>query len=213
MRKRRRLRQEVVLIFCTLVVIICGVILVGPTVWSGGNDQIIDAEVRQKMVDTSNINDLLTSKDINIGESTKIRSLLRDKLPAGLFLSTFDITLDKLTVKYALTERSEATTEEYAAFWAADNCQQIIMYNTGAMFVLVRNLEIIEINVEGYEYPTCIVTREAANSLFGRTLADVSGAVDWQKTLISGGVYDEEKRAAFFAEREPLPTDELLQAN
>lgn len=211
MRKRRRLRQEVVLIFCTLVVIICGVILVAPTMRGNDNTAIIDAEVRQKMVDSTNISDLLANKNINIGESTKIRSLLRDKLPAGLFLSTFDITLDKLTVKYALTERSAATPDAYAEFWAADNAEQVIMYNTAAMFVLVRNLEVIEINVEGYNYPTCIITRDAAGDVFGKPLADVTTADDWQQTLITGGVYDDAVCAAFFAERELSPTDDFLK--
>lgn len=212
MAKRRRLRQEVVLVICTLVVIICGVILVAPTLVDTSNDEIINTEVRQKMVDSTNIGDLLTHKNINIGESTKIRSLLRDKLPAGLFLSTFDITLDKLTVKYALTERSAATTDTYTAFWQTDNCRQIIMYNTAAMFVLVRNLETIEINVEGYEYPTCIITRATADTLFAKPLADISTAADWQQTLITNGVYDDTTTAAFFADREPVPTDDFLAA-
>lgn len=211
--RRRRLRQEVVLIFCTLLVIICGVILVAPTMFNNGQNDIIEAEVRQKMVDTTNISDLLGNKNINIGESTKIRSLLRDKLPAGLFLSTFDITLDKLTVKYALTERSAATPEEYAAFWQTDNCQQIIMYNTAAMFVLVRNLEVIEINVEGYDYPTCIFTRDEIDSLFGKRLADIATADEWLQTLITDGVYSNDIREAFFAERTPTPTDDFVAIN
>lgn len=212
-KRRRRLRQEVVLVLCTLVVIICGVILVAPTMLNNTQNDIVEAEVRQKMVGTSNISDLLANKNINIGESTKIRSLLRDKLPAGLFLSTFDITLDKLTVKYALTERSAATAEDYAAFWSTDNCQQIIMYNTAAMFVLVRNLEIIEINVAGYNYPTCIITREAIDDLFGKRLADIATADEWQNTLITDGVYSDENRRAFFAERMPTPTDDFTAIN
>lgn len=207
--RRRRLRQEVVLVLCTLAVIVCGVILVAPTMLGNSQNDIIEAEVRQKMVDTTNISDLLTNKNINIGESTKIRSLLRNKLPAGLFLSTFDITLDKLTIKYALTERSAATPEDYASFWAEDNCRQIIMYNASAMFVLVRNLEVIEINVEGYDYPTCLITRDTADSLFGKRLADIATAEEWQQTLITDGVYDEEACNAFFAERTPTPTDEF----
>lgn len=121
-KKRRKLRQEVVLAFCTLLVIVCGVILVAPTYINDPQDNMQNNEIRQKMVNEDNIGELLDQKNINIGESTKIRSLLRDKLPAGLFLSTFDITLDKLTVKYALTERSEKTPEDYAAFWTEDNC-------------------------------------------------------------------------------------------
>ncbi len=212
-KKRRRLRQEAVLMMCTLAVIVCGVILVAPTLTDDRQNKLLDQEVRQKMVDATNISELLTSKDINIGESTKIRSLLRDKLPAGLFLSTFDITLDKLTVKYALTERSESTPEAYAAFWTEDNCQQIIMYNTAAMFVLVRNLEVIEINVEGYDYPTALVTRGAANKIFATDLAAITQADVWQQTLITDGVYNDDNRAAFFAERPLAPNDELTELN
>lgn len=198
-RKRRKLRQEVVLAFCTLLVIVCGVILVAPAYIHGPQEDIQDNEIRQKMVSEENIDDLLSQKYINIGESTKIRSLLRDKLPAGLFLSGYDITLDKLTVRYALTERSANTAEDYAAFWTEDNCQQIVMYNTAALFVLVRNLEIIEIDVEGYAYPSCIVARSEADGLFGGALADIADAGAWQSTLIENGVYDDEARAAFFA--------------
>lgn len=198
-KRRRRLRQEVVLIFCTLIVIICGVILVGPTIGKNPQDIIQDEEIRQKMVDETNISELLTNKDINIGESTKIRSLLRDKLPAGLFFNTYDITLNKLTVNYANTERSGNTDEDYAAFWTEDNCQQIVMYNTAALFVLIRNLDIIEINIDGYKLPTCIITREEAGNIFGTALGDIATAEDWQQTLISGGVYDEQRREAFFA--------------
>lgn len=197
-KKRRKLRQEVVLVFCTLLVIICGVILVAPTYMNDPQGDMQDNEIRQKMVSEENIDELLGQKNINIGESTKIRSLLRDKLPAGLFLSTFDITLDKLTVKYALTERSEKTAEDYAAFWTEDNCQQIVMYNTAALFVLVRNLEIIEIDVEGYAYPSCIITRAEADALFGQTLADIADAASWQSVLIDNGVYNDDSRAAFF---------------
>lgn len=205
-KKRRRLRQEVVLIFCTLLVIVCGVILVGPTIWSDPQDDIQDVEIHQKMVDEANISELLTNKNTNIGESVKIGTLLRDKLPAGLFLSTYDITLDKLTVKYALTERSEATEESYAAFWTADNCQQIVMYNSAALFVLIRNLDIIEIDVEGYDFPTCIITREEAGNIFDMVLSDIDTAESWQQNLITGGVYDDARRAAFFAAH-PLTSD------
>ncbi len=198
-KKRRRLRQEVVLIFCTLLVIVFGVILVAPTYLRDPQEDMQHEQLHQKMVSEENIGDLLAQKDINIGESTKIRALLRDTLPAGLFLSTFDITLDKLTVKYALTERSGSTEDTYAAFWTEDNCQQIVMYNTGALFTLVRNLEIIEIDVDGYAYPSCIITREEADDLFGQTLADIADATAWQSVLIDNGVYDEESRAAFFA--------------
>ena len=198
-KKRRKLRQEVVLAFCTLLVIVCGVILVAPTYINDPQDNMQNNEIRQKMVNEDNIGELLDQKNINIGESTKIRSLLRDKLPAGLFLSTFDITLDKLTVKYALTERSEKTPEDYAAFWTEDNCQQIVMYNTAALFVLVRNLEIIEIDVEGYAYPSCIITRAEADALFEEALADIADAESWQSVLIDNGVYDDESREAFFA--------------
>ena len=196
-KKRRRLRQEVVLILCTLVVIICGFILVSPTVWDV-NHNIQTTEIHQKMVSEENITDLLSNKNINIGETTKIRPLLREKLPAGLFLSTYDLTLNKLTVRYSITERSEATAEEYNRFWSDDNCQQIVMYNTGALFVLIRNLDIIEINVDNYDFPTCIITREEADSIFGTSLSGIYTAEDWQHYLIKGGVYNDTCRKAFF---------------
>ena len=207
MAKKRKLRQEGLLLICTLLVIICGVILVVPPLFQPQQSEFQDSELYTKMVSEENIDDLLTQKGINIGESTKIRSLLRDKLPAGLFLSTFDITLDKLTVKYALTERSACTEEEYAEFWTEENCRQIVMYNSAALFVLVRNLEIIEINVEGYQYPSCFITRDESTQLFGnRALEDIITTEEWQQLLITDGVYNQDRREEFFTAH-PLTPD------
>lgn len=199
-RRRRKLRQEVVLAFCTGLVFIFGAILVGPTLFVDPQQQIEDQNIYQKMVNSDNISELLAQKDINLGESAKIRSLLRDSLPAGLFLSTFDITLNKLTVTYGLTERSGASQESYDEFWTLDNTQQIVMYNTAALFVLVRNLEIVEINVEGYNFPSCIVTADQAAGVFNlEAMNQISTAEEWQRELITYGVYNEGTRAAFFA--------------
>lgn len=210
-RKRRKLRQEVVLVFCTGLVFVFGAILVGPTLFVDPQQQIEDQNIYQKMVNSDNISELIAQKEINLGESAKIRSLLRDSLPAGLFLSTFDITLNKLTVTYGLTERSGATQQSYDDFWTMDNTQQIIMYNTAALFVLVRNLEIVEINVEGYNFPSCIITADQAAGVFNlETMNQISSAAEWQRELITYGVYNEDTRAAFF-ELYPLqrPTDPI----
>lgn len=198
-RPPRRLRQEIVLLFCTLLIFIFGVILVGPTILTNPQKEIENLYIYQRMVNTSNISELLDQKGINLGESAKIKALLKDSLPAGLFLSSFDITLNKLTITYDLTEQSGRTQQSYDEFWTADNTEQIIMYNTAALFVLVRNLEIVEINVAGYTYPTCIFTAEQAAEIFNlETLSQINTAVDWQQELIINGVYDEDTRAAFF---------------
>lgn len=198
-RPPRRLRQEIVLLFCTLLIFIFGLILVGPTILTNPQKEIENLYIYQRMVNTSNISELLDQKGINLGESAKIKALLKDSLPAGLFLSSFDITLNKLTITYDLTEQSDRTQQSYDEFWTADNTEQIIMYNTAALFVLVRNLEIVEINVAGYTYPTCIFTAEQAAEIFNlETLSQINTAVDWQQELIINGVYDEDTRAAFF---------------
>lgn len=202
-KKRRRLRQEALLAVCVLLIVLCGVLLVVPPLLEDEGGEIAQAELTQKMVDAENIGELLGEHGVNIGESARIRALLRDMLPAGIFVNTFDITLNKLTVNYALTERSGSSDEEYAAFWQPDNAQQIIMYNTGAIFALVRNVEIVEINVAGYTYPTCILTRdEVEESLGVADMADIDTAEEWQDVLIDGGVYHTDTRRAFFAAHE-----------
>ena len=116
----RRLRQEIVLMLCTALIFILGGILVGPTLLSNPQKEIENMYIYQRMVNTSNISELLDQKNINLGESAKIKSLLRDSLPAGIFLSSFDITLNKLTITYDLTEVSGSTQESYDEFWTAD---------------------------------------------------------------------------------------------
>lgn len=198
-RPPRRLREEIVLLFCTLLIFIFGGILVGPTLLADPQKEFENVYIYQRMVNTSNISELLAQKNINLGESAKIKALLRDSLPAGNYLRSFDITLNKLTVVYDLTENSGNTQESYDEFWTTDNTEQIIMYNTAALFVLVRNLEVVEIDVNGYNFPTCIFTAEQAASIFNlETLSQINTSVEWQQELIMNGVYDAETRAAFF---------------
>ena len=181
----RRLRQEIVLLFCTILIFVFGGILVGPTLLANPQKEFENLYIYQRMVNTSNIGELLEQKNINLGESAKIKALLRDSLPAGLFLSSFDITLNKLTITYDLTEISGSDQQGYDEFWTADNTEQIIMYNTAALFVLVRNLEIVEINVKGYTFPTCIYTAEQAADIFNMdNLAQINTAVEWQQEII-----------------------------
>jgi len=182
-----------------MLIFIFGGILVGPTLLTNPQKQIENMYIYQRMVNTSNISELLEQKNINLGESAKIKALLRDSLPAGLFLSSFDITLNKLTITYDMTELSGSDQQSYDEFWTADNTEQIIMYNTAALFVLVRNLEIVEINVKGYTFPTCIFTAEQAADIFKvDNLSQINTAVEWQQALIINGVYNSDTRAAFF---------------
>ena len=69
----------------------------------------------------------------------------------------------------------------------------------GCETVTVRNLEVVEINVTGYNFPTCIFTAEQAAQIFKlETLSQINTSVEWQQSLILQGVYDADTRAAFF---------------
>ena len=57
----------------------------------------------------------------------------------------------------------------------------------------------MEINVTGYNFPTCIFTAEQAAQIFKlETLSQINTSVEWQQSLILQGVYDADTRAAFF---------------
>ncbi|MCX4265258.1 MAG: hypothetical protein OSJ64_00330, partial [Firmicutes bacterium] len=55
----RRLRQEIVLMLCTALIFILGGILVGPTLLSNPQKEIENMYIYQRMVNTSNISELL----------------------------------------------------------------------------------------------------------------------------------------------------------
>lgn len=61
-RPPRRLRQEIVLLFCTLLIFIFGVILVGPTILTNPQKEIENLYIYQRMVNTNNISELLDQR-------------------------------------------------------------------------------------------------------------------------------------------------------
>lgn len=147
-----------------------------------------------------NIENLISYQGTAVGESDVIRVILREKLPAGEFVDSFDITLNKLTISYKLTERSGYTQDEFYEYWDMESAQQLVMYNASSLFALIRNLDIVEINIQGFKQPSFVMTRETAESIYGvGSLLEIDSVENFQLIIVDDGVFDEEKREQFFA--------------
>lgn len=159
-----------------------------------------ESAATSKVLRYINIENLISYQGTAVGESDVIRVILREKLPAGEFVDSFDITLNKLTVSYKLTERSGYSQEEFYEYWDMESAEQLVMYNASSLFALIRNLNIVEIDIQGFEQPSFIMTRETAESIYGvGSLLEIDSVENFQLIIVDDGVFDEEKRELFFA--------------
>ena len=62
--------------------------------------------------------------------------------------------------------------------------EEVIFYNSSALFSLVNNLESIEFNIDGYPLPTYLVTKTAIDEFYGQDVKTLTSATDWAKVIV-----------------------------
>lgn len=156
------------------------------------------------------IQELLDRSGALIGESNIIKELLGDILPGHISLISYDITLNRLTIEYGPTIEEGETPpadeteehlnpEEFKAYWTLQTTEDIIFYNSSALFALIPNLESVQYLVEGYGLPTFTISRENMENFYGYALSDIDSVSLW-KTKITDVFLDDLKIEAFFKE-------------
>jgi len=141
---------------------------------------------------------LVTYRGTMLGDSNVVKRMLREVLPGGDNMYMFDITLNRLTVQYDVTERSGMTAETFKEAWTLNNTQQILLYNTLSLFAVLEQLDSVQFQVLGFELPTLTVSRDAVKGILGFDPAYVEDADQWLR-LIQGSCDDNITRGTFFA--------------
>ena len=157
--------------------------------------------------DEATIAGLLEFNNTYLGESNRIKELLTEQLPAKEFARSFDITLGRLSISYGFSEDNGLTEENFGEYWQDDTVKQVIFYNSSALFALVKGLESIEYNIEGYPLPTFVITKENMDSFYGQDLRDVTTVTDWQNVIIKENT-DKSARLKEFFRLYPLDTED-----
>ena len=61
------------------------------------------------------ITGLLQYQGTYLGDSTRVKEILKEQLPAKEFVTSYDITLNRLTITYGLPKDTELTEEDFTA--------------------------------------------------------------------------------------------------
>lgn len=130
------------------------------------------------------ITGLLQYQGTYLGDSTRVKEILKEQLPAKEFVTSYDITLNRLTITYGLPKDTELTEEDFTAYWTQEVAEEVIFYNSSALFSLVNNLESIEFNIDGYPLPTYLVTKTAIDEFYGQDVKTLTTAADWAKVIV-----------------------------
>lgn len=189
-------------------------LILGVAAAAGCSDEAVEednAVIARSALDSDEmIQSLLDRSGTLIGESNIIRELVCDILPGNICVISYDITLNRLTVEYGPTEEAEANPEdeeaaerlnpeEFAEYWNLQTTQDIVFYNTSALFALIPNLESVQYLVEGYGLPTFTISRENMENFYGYSLGEIDGVSVW-KTKITNVFLDDLKIQEFFKE-------------
>ena len=162
------------------------------------------------------IQPLLECNGTLIGDSTTIRTMLKDILPGKVSVVSYDIVLNRLTIEYGPTAKEEdqaagggesaqkaedeeirLNADEFAKEWDAKTTKEIIFYNTSSLFALIPNLESVQYLVEGYNLPTFTISRANMEEFFRYPLSDIDTISAW-RNKITAVTLDEVKMNEFF---------------
>lgn len=184
---------------------------------SGSATQDTQVIARSTLDSDEIIQSLLECNGTLIGDSTTIRTMLKDILPGNVSVVSYDIVLNRLTVEYGPTAKEEdqqavadggntqkaedeeirLNADEFAREWDAKTTKEIIFYNTSSLFALIPNLESVQYLVEGYNLPTFTISRTNMEEFFRYPLADIDTMSAW-RNKITAVTLDELKVNEFF---------------
>ena len=176
---------------------------------------------RSQMESDEMIQSLLDRNGTLIGESPVIKELVCDILPGKICVISYDITLNRLTIKYGSTPQeeidkakaendgadeteTELNPEQFAKYWDKQTTEDILFYNASALFALIPNLDSVQYMVENYGQPTFTISRQNMEAFYGYALADIDSVSLW-KTKITE-VFNDDLKIAEFYKQYPLNT-------
>ena len=132
-----------------LVVGIALVLLIGVFyVLSNNQKQVEKEDVKQLSVETHNFNKVLAYENDYMGNNSNITNLF-NKLPLSNYKYTVELEPDTFTAAINYNRSSD---------------EKAVIYNTTAAFVLIKNLEVIDMRFSDRSY---VMTRENVEQWFG----------------------------------------------
>ncbi|WP_411748053.1 DUF4825 domain-containing protein [Psychrobacillus psychrotolerans] len=132
-----------------LVVGIALVLLIGVFyVLSNNQKQVEKEDVKQLSVETHNFNKVLAYENDYMGNNSNITNLF-NKLPLSNYKYSVELEPDTFTAAINYNTSSD---------------EKAVIYNTTAAFVLIKNLEVIDMRFSDQSY---VMTRENVEQWFG----------------------------------------------
>jgi hypothetical protein len=151
---------------------------------------------RLDSVQETNIEKLVEYKDSYVGDNSAVGGILYS-LPGNMYVKQFSLQTNTkpyvIKVEYGLDENSNLKKEDFNEFWNDENAKNIFLNNAITLFILIKNVDEVEFNLNTLNKQSFRITRKELETLYGRDLREYSNDIlAWKKEVIDSSEKIEE---------------------
>lgn len=149
-------------------------------------------------VDGLDIDKLLKYKNSYVGDNSKVGGIL-SILPGNMFIKEFSLTNDSIKVDYEYKGQSNMEEEDLQKYFNDENTKKIFLNNITTLFILIKNVENIELNLHTENQLSFNISRKEVEDFYGKDLRKYAeDKLLWEKEVLKNKLASKESIESFF---------------
>jgi len=149
-------------------------------------------------VDGVDIDKLLKYKNSYVGDNSKVGGIL-SILPGNMFIKEFSLTNDSIKVDYEYKGQSNMEEEDLQKYFNDENTKKIFLNNITTLFILIKNVENIELNLHTENQLSFNISRKEVEDFYGKDLRKYAeDKLLWEKEVLKNKLASKESIESFF---------------
>lgn len=153
-----------------------------------------------KTINETKVEDLQKYKETLVGNNSAISSIV-NSLPGGSTYKEIELSDQSIKVVYGIkTDRENLNKDELNTYWLNDNnIENNFLYNATAIFILVKNVQKVTLELESEKYYSFSISREELIKELPHSLEEyVKNKKLWEDDILNNLIMKKEKREEFF---------------
>jgi hypothetical protein len=153
-----------------------------------------------KTINEAKVEDLQKYKETLVGNNSAISSIV-NSLPGGSTYKEIELSDQSIKVVYGIkTDRENLNKDELNTYWLNDNnIENNFLYNATAIFILVKNVQRVTLELESEKYYSFSISREELIKELPHSLDEyVKNKKLWEDDILNNLIMKKEKREEFF---------------
>ncbi|MGM9923713.1 MAG: DUF4825 domain-containing protein [Bacillus sp. (in: firmicutes)] len=148
------------------------------------------------------VEELLAFKDSSIGDASAVVNMSY-LLPGGEYVKQVSLQTEKqpyeIKLDYGIKEGTNIKEEVFEKYWKEEVTKRAFLNNATTLFILVKNVDVVEFKLHTASPKTFKVTRKDIEDFYGKDVRQYSeNAEAWEEEILQSTIGENEEVEKFF---------------